>query len=341
MKINLSSNRKTRIKSILFLILGIASSAFTFAQAHEAVIKRPSVIPVVDGIVDQVWAETVAHNIDLPYKMETPSLGTVGQTWWKGFWTIDGIYILVNVADDVFSPAVAGIDSSMLSMYDKVELYIDANYIQKDGMGPAHGKGHYYYAPDPTADMINTGKPGNIFSGGSTYCYKVSDQSYVAEFFIPFSELLDKDGFVLDKSVPFGFDVTVIDNDVKGPVRYRMVWANAGRLDENWNNMDDAGLVTTEGCGCPNETVIKNKDLVQQEKITLYPNPTSGAVRLVFNRMPQKENYLMVNDLNGKIILKQLIQNKVEWINLAGNRPGVYIIKTNLKDSKVQRVILR
>ena len=94
-------------------------------------------------------------------------------------------------------------------------------------------------------------------------------------------------------------------------------------------------------------TNIVEKDLtgiapiIGNQQLIVYPNPTSGKVKLVFDQIPQGGTTLTVNDFTGKTILTQFIQNKEEWINLGGNTPGVYLIRTNMKDFKVQKVILK
>ncbi|HAH22875.1 MAG TPA: hypothetical protein DCL77_03795, partial [Prolixibacteraceae bacterium] len=68
---------------------------------------------------------------------------------------------------------------------------------------------------------------------------------------------------------------------------------------------------------------------------------TTGKAKLVFNQIPQGGATLTVNDFTGKTILTQFIHNKEEWIDLKGNSPGVYLIKTDMRNFKVQKVILK
>lgn len=260
MKTELSLCVRKRILSVLLLVSAIFLASMSYAQSPSAILGQPSVVPIVDGTIDQVWGTAQAHPIALPYLQENPTLGIEGETYWKGLWTMEGIYILVNVVDNVFSPAYAGTGYTMDWMYDKVELYIDANYVQKDGLGAAHGKGHYCFAPAPTENMIRQGQAASISNGKSTYCYKVSNQSYVAEYYIPFTELLDKNGLPLDKSGHIGFDVTITDNDLKTPMRNRMVWSNNGRMDESWYNMDDAGLIVLSTQESSTDTIPNGDD---------------------------------------------------------------------------------
>lgn len=76
------------------------------------------------------------------------------------------------------------------------------------------------------------------------------------------------------------------------------------------------------------------------QKLSIFPNPTTGKIKCVMDRAPQKGTYLTVVDVSGKTILNQLIQGKEQSIDLKGNPPGVYFIYTGLKDSKVQKIVL-
>lgn len=94
-------------------------------------------------------------------------------------------------------------------------------------------------------------------------------------------------------------------------------------------------------------TNIVEKDLTgidpinNEKQLTAFPNPTTGIVKLTFDQIPRGGTYIVVNDVNGKRILKQFIQNKEEWIDLEGNRPGIYFVKTSLKNSNNQKIILK
>ena len=81
--------------------------------------------------------------------------------------------------------------------------------------------------------------------------------------------------------------------------------------------------------------------IIRNQNMIIYPNPTSGKVKVVFDRILYNGTYLTVNDVTGKTILKQFIQNKEEWFDLKGNKPGLYLIKTNLNNMMVQKAILQ
>ncbi len=99
--------------------------------------------------------------------------------------------------------------------------------------------------------------------------------------------------------------------------------------------------VASQSITITQESVTGTDPIIDNQKMMAYPNPTTGKVKLVFDHLPDDGTLLYINDLNGKTILKQFIRNKEEYIDLKGNTPGIYIIKTNMKDFKVQKVILK
>ena len=77
------------------------------------------------------------------------------------------------------------------------------------------------------------------------------------------------------------------------------------------------------------------------QKFKLFPNPTNGKIKLEFDQIPFSGMELTVTDLKGKTILKQTNLGKDEWIDLTGNIPGLYLLKTNGNQAKVQKVVLK
>jgi len=212
-----------------------------------AAIKKASIAPVIDGLIDASWSEAISYKIDKNFIGETPTLGNKGTTTWKALWDYNGIYILLQVNDNVFVPAYAGINPSTDWMYDKPEIYFDVNSDLKDGLGSSNGLGHYQISPGFVQGKTD-GTPVTAVDDVIN-AFLVTNQTYVAEYFIPFSKLLDKNGSFFNKAGSFGFDVTIIDGDVVDPIRNRAVWTNTGTVSESYINMDDCGTVTLEGLG--------------------------------------------------------------------------------------------
>ena len=384
--------------------------------------------PVIDGYIDNVWATTDEYNIAVPFRTETPTLGNLGETIWKALFNKDGIYILIKVTDDVWSPVYAGTSPNDSLFYDHPEIYFDSNYILNDGKGTnpdgnGGGNGHHLFLLSPLKGEVNGGFISE--SNGATYSYQVTETGYYVECFIPFSRLNDWDDVSLDKTMQFGFDITIVDNDNETPIRNRMSWVNNGANDENRNNMDDAGLIvfeydlyptafiskitllpgaiSTDGGTLQMEPVIEpvwatnqilkwvvvnktgkatidSKGLVtavsngivevqataidgglaqasveivitgqiidqievwtDNNPLIIYPNPTSGKVKLIFDQIPNQGTNLFVTDLSGKTIIIQQILDKEVLIDLSGNPKGVYLLRTS-DSSAIGKIILK
>jgi len=222
------------------------------AYKPKAIITKAPVAPVIDGTIDAVWLDAETYTINQSVVGTSPTLGTSGTTTWKGLWTDNGIYILLQVNDNVFFPAYTGAIPGNVWQYDKPEIYLDVNSLLEDGKGPGSpdnsGLGHYQVAPDFTATNLN-GTTETFFDGQTVYAFKVAAPTYIAEYFIPFTKLLDKNSVQITKTAIVGFDVTIVDRDSEPGFHQRAVWANFGRISEAWGNMDDCGTFILVGPG--------------------------------------------------------------------------------------------
>lgn len=229
----------------LFIIGCFVSGAF--AQKPEGVIKKTTVKPVIDGVLDVgVWDNANVYNIDKSYIWsEQPTLGEPGETNWRALWDEDGMYIFITVNDDYW---FSGYPSDYNRGYDKANIYLDVNYSLVDGNGPgryttdidySEHDGHYKIAPTPILTKID----GTAIreKNGSVWAYKEKNQNYCAEYYVPFSSLLDHVGIVVNLTDTIGFDITINDRD-PGDVAHAD-WANSNPL----YNMDNCGTITFEG----------------------------------------------------------------------------------------------
>ncbi|HEY3372181.1 MAG TPA: BACON domain-containing carbohydrate-binding protein [Prolixibacteraceae bacterium] len=118
--------------------------------------------------------------------------------------------------------------------------------------------------------------------------------------------------------------------------------------EANSSTTSRTATVTLYPAGMASKTITITQEsttgidpILSDQQLMVYPNPTSGKIKLVFDQIPQNKTYLTVTDVTGKIVLKQLIQNIEEWIDLQGYTPGVYFIKTSLKGLKVHKILLK
>lgn len=233
---------------------GIYTVSLTVSNAHgnDTETKSNYIIvtssfppPVIDGEGnDEAWSNANIYMIDKDYKDENPSVNAT----WKALWTFQGIYVLVEAVDDIWSPSWTTDLADWQS--DKIELYFDMSNPQEDGQGAADGNGNWQVAPNfsesqPGVSLDFSEKPGVKYA--TTYN---SQGTYAIEYYVPFSSIPNNNNEQIDPNVTqtIGFDVTVIDND-NDTVRHRHVWSNIGNIDESWNNMDDVGLINFESDG--------------------------------------------------------------------------------------------
>ncbi len=284
------------MKTIFTLVSCVLFATAVLAQSPEALIKKTSVAPVIDGEIDAVWTNATTYNIVVPFKDEVATVGGDGETTWKALWNADGMFVLVQVADDNWFPFWAPEGGANGYEYDKIELYFDTNLPRIDVTGGhSDTPGSIQIAPDSKDGGIDgTILPGTAFGLEFNYAIKVTNPTYVAEYFIPWDILNDKDGIAFDKMTSMGFDVTVIDRDPGDTARKRVNWANAGAIDESWANMDDAGVITFDGA----------TEVISVEKITVSGGNAittdGGTLQMVATILPtdassQKPKWVIEN----------------------------------------------
>lgn len=120
--------------------------------------------------------------------------------------------------------------------------------------------------------------------------------------------------------------------------------------EENPNKTVRSSTVTVSSAGVESQTITVTQNAKNTTRIDpmsikpdliLYPNPTTGKLLLVFDQIPLNGISVSIEDITGKNCLKQLIREKEVWIDLSGNNPGIYFLKTDQENIKVQKVILK
>jgi hypothetical protein len=306
---------KKQLLNLGAVCLALVISGHVFGQQPTQTVYYTDATITLDGSASE-WAGVVANNIDKPFGTETPTL--ISCTW-KAVWNDEGIYVVVEVEDDVWSPS--WISGSADWQSDKPEVYYDVTTTQKDGGGASAGLGNYQFAPDyPNPDGTTPHNLGEAITGfapgtqwpaaGLIYAgvYDAGLATSCMEYFCPWSDLLDENGTAFD---PFtrtvmGFDVTMIDNDATPAARNRAVWANIGTINESWNNCDDVGLITL-AVGVKEKvanTRILESNVVSNGVLTFVKDANVSDIK-VFNTMGQvvKTNENVSDLANGVYIV--------------------------------------
>ena len=78
------------------------------------------------------------------------------------------------------------------------------------------------------------------------------------------------------------------------------------------------------------------------EKMTLYPNPTSGSVRVDLSGIPDEINNITVYDMTGRAMINMPVNensDKLFTINTASLNAGVYVVEVSGNTKYVQKLI--
>ncbi|MBN2262348.1 MAG: hypothetical protein JW735_05505, partial [Prolixibacteraceae bacterium] len=207
--------------------------------SHIEVLKT-TIAPMLDGVEEQCWNGVEAVPLAQNFVGEDPTVNA----YWKAMWADSGLFVLVNVQDDNHYPAwEAG--SFETWTYDLSEVALDVNAVLDDGLGSRDNQGHYQHSGVFQEELYGSPIINELF----TYANQLSGENRISEYYIPFSEMQNKNGNFLNKDSlllldAIGFDVCVTDQD-QGITdrRHRKVWQNTGLTDENWANMNDAGSI--------------------------------------------------------------------------------------------------
>lgn len=204
---------------------------------------------VIDGAIDNAWNMFPEHQIERVNIDQTVSLGSGAR--YKAAWNDQYIYLLIIVPDDnYYSYLEANVNSWEA---DRVEIFFDVNASLKDGNGVEEtGTGHYQATMDDT-NPIYSGGDENLKDLNQFSLLVENDGYYVLEYAISFEALIDEQGIQLNpyERRRIGFDIKIADLDEPGKGANEAFgavnWSN--NINENWFNMDDAGILNFVGGG--------------------------------------------------------------------------------------------
>lgn len=119
---------------------------------------------------------------------------------------------------------------------------------------------------------------------------------------------------------------------------------------ENPEKVYRSAIVTVSSEGVESQTITVNQEaknttgidqISKTSEFKVYPNPTNGKIKLIFERIPLNGITVSIDDITGRNCLKLLINENEVWLDLRGNAPGIYFIKTDQENLKAQKVILK
>ena len=169
-----------------------------------------------------------------------------------------------------------------------------------------------------------------------------------------------KPGLREPKLLPFGSTLWYFVCDIENARTYRWHY-NGNLLEETNNNVYWAGDMMGEyyvevndggECFVPSEKITipvistNISHFKGEHKLYLYPNPTSGTIRVLYTNQYTGKVIVSINNIEGRVLKDiELYKNHVDFseeINLAGLKAGLYILEfhTNQFTLKERFVIM-
>jgi len=222
-------------------------------KSEAAIAKATGPITIDGSDTETAWNDANKYDISLHVKSDGDFANAADLSgYWKAAYNDTGIFVTVQTTLD--NIRFTG-DHATGNSWEKdgLEVYFDMNKTLLDGLGSKDSKGHYQIAVyNVNAATQSPSLPGCklVVNGGDT-THNVN-YPIKSELYVPWKSLKDKYGVSYDprSGQPFGFDVYLLDNDGGAnatPARRRLAWANDKTVDENYSNMDGAGIVKLQG----------------------------------------------------------------------------------------------
>lgn len=80
------------------------------------------------------------------------------------------------------------------------------------------------------------------------------------------------------------------------------------------------------------------EDKAGEFEFTLFPNPTKDVLNISVNELflEEKNKEVIVTDLNGKLLAKQVVRDRVTNLDFSSYTPGSYIVRMMSEGQKVR-----
>ncbi|MBC7390451.1 MAG: T9SS type A sorting domain-containing protein, partial [Opitutaceae bacterium] len=245
-------------------------------STENVTIPKPSAVPMVDGIVDDVWNKVETLNIS---KEIIPSItGPADLSGnYKTMWDNNYIYVLVNVTDDI------KINDSGNEYFrdDAVELFFDIG----NDKSSTYGSNDIQYTFRWNDKTVYAGPAGRS-STNVEFQMVGTSTGYTLEVKIPWSTI---QGTPAGDQL-LGFDVQINDDDNGGDRDSKLAWAAPS--DDAWQNPSLLGIAKLGNT----VTGLEEENFLSDIKI--FPNPFSNYITI--EGLNQFE--FNITDMSGKIV---------------------------------------
>jgi len=200
--------------SLLFVLSLISTSS---AQDADVLIRNPdSAMPVIDGVVDDIWSLSSEQSINVTVSGSDPSSAADCSGTWSALWGYENIYVLVQVNDESLQA-----DTSIADSWqdDSVEFYIDGDNSKGDTCDENdHQYAFRWNTVVETPRAYHNGEPSLV---GIEYAVTTTDSGYLFEIMIPWTSIM---GTGPTPGQEIGIEVWINDDDDGGDRDSQISW---------------------------------------------------------------------------------------------------------------------
>jgi hypothetical protein len=295
--------RKWQLSACLFFVFLCLFRADLHGQLDYKAAFTP-VAPIIDGIGDEPCWETVEwFPIDVEWFNNAPPITPdVFSGRFKAVWTLERLYLLVEIVDDTLVQH----NSDPLSLYwedDCLEIFID-----EDRSGGDHKYNHNAFAyhisaitkkivdidVDKKPKLFNHHADVGIRKEGTTYTWEIGLWVYGDDY----KYGKDNTPLQLFPGKEMGFSLAYCDNHGNG--RENFIGTEPGGLD-SWKDAGLFGKMELISPGTSTNT-IQNESVPHWQ---VYPNPVGRQLNIVPPAGNSEEFSIKLLDMSGRVLNTQ------------------------------------
>jgi len=117
---------------------------------------------------------------------------------------------------------------------------------------------------------------------------------------------------------------------------------SVGNSNNIANNIESGKLENFDGSVTNEQESNKSESLLGENKITVYPNPTTGELKIdISNFNPDSKGTIIVTDMIGKLITEIKNVSSSNLVNLYTTARGSYVLKLVLDGKSKEWVIVK
>ncbi len=196
--------------------------SFTTARANggwtaDVLLRSPEMsMPVIDGVVDDVWSFSTEQPIDVHISAYPPSGAADCSGTWRSLWDWEYLYVLVEVKDEMLYH-----DSTYNRSWedDSVEVYVDGDNSKRISVDENdHQYCFRWYTQVETPRAQHHGEPS---LEGVEYAVDTTSNGYLFEIRLPWVSMMGKQPTA---GQLIGIDVFINDDDNGGSRDTQISW---------------------------------------------------------------------------------------------------------------------